>query len=82
MKKSVRTGEQIYKELKELYKDIKELGEATDMVGDEIGAGSVAHKHLSQLYDQRKKELNKLLVAEYVVTAEAPAPAFGPGEGF
>jgi uncharacterized coiled-coil DUF342 family protein len=79
MKKSVKTGQQIYKEMKELYNDIRELGEASDMVADEIGKGSTAHKHLTQLYDLKKKEINKLEVAEYVVTAEAPSSPFGEG---
>jgi hypothetical protein len=85
MKQSVKTGSQIYMEMKTLYKDIEELAEACDVIADEVGVGSVAHKHLRQLYDEKKKEIAVLEKNEYTAIARPlapPPPLFGLGEEF
>jgi hypothetical protein len=72
MKQSQKTGAQIYKEIADLKQEIKELDEAIKMVGNEIGAGSTAFKHLKDLFTTKRHEVSILEQARYTVPAEAP----------
>lgn len=57
MKESVLTGKYIYDNLKKLYAELNELGEACDVVSDEVGQQSTAYKILNENYNAKKSEI-------------------------
>jgi hypothetical protein len=59
MKQSILTGKFIYERLNKLYTELKQIGEACDMVSDDIGQGSVAYKILNDSYNGKKIEITK-----------------------
>ena len=65
MKVSEFTGRYLFDKLKKLEDELKELGQACDIVSDEIGQQSAAYRILNAQYSQKKNELNKALTTTY-----------------
>lgn len=68
MRQSKVTGMFIWEELNRKKGDLKELSQAVDVVADEIGAGSIAHKLLKEQYLIKIKEVKDLENATYTGT--------------
>lgn len=59
MKLSVRTGESIYNEIKNLAEELQELERAAREVEEAIGRGTKPHTLLKDAAEEKRKELNK-----------------------
>ena len=59
------TGKFIFEIITKLQNELSELGEACDLVSDEIGQQSTAYKLLNTQYHQKQKELDKALNSQY-----------------
>ncbi|QIW88775.1 hypothetical protein P59_178 [Bacillus phage P59] len=75
MKQSEMTALQIFEEIEAMRKEVNELGEACDQVINEVGAGSVAYKHLNKVYGEKCEELKTL---EQVTYTRVAKPLGGP----
>lgn len=65
MKQSLKTGKEIYLELKNLYNELEEVGKAVDMVEEEVGGGSLPHKILKDKYNEKNREISLLERVKY-----------------
>jgi hypothetical protein len=66
MKQSVLTGKFIYENLRNLYVELNELGEACDIVSDDLGQSSTAYKILSETYNVKKSEIKKFEELDFI----------------
>lgn len=67
MKQSIMTGKQIYDELKKIRKDLDELGQACDLISDDLGQQHVAYVLLNKQYVEKERELRMAEAVRYVV---------------
>ncbi|AYP68407.1 hypothetical protein HWB91_gp37 [Bacillus phage vB_BboS-125] len=58
MKQSVRSGENIYNEIKRLEGELEELNQAAYEVEEAVGRGTKPHTLLKDAAEEKRKELN------------------------
>lgn len=76
MKESKLTGRIIYDGIRKLEVEVEELAKACDQISDDLGQDTLAYKLLDKAYNEKKTELNKVLVQQYSVTIMNPFSTF------
>lgn len=67
MKQSKLTGKYIYDQLRKLYTELEEIGEACDMVSDDMGQQSAAYRILNESYKKKAQEIDALENQMYTI---------------
>jgi hypothetical protein len=76
MKQTEMTALQIFTEIEAMRKDVDELEQACDQVANDVGAGSVAYKHLKKVYEMKCEDLQKLEQATFTRVAKPLGGSF------
>ena len=69
----MKTGIEIYKELKELKEELRQVNKAVVAVRSAVGMGSNPDKHLGELADSIHRKLDELENEVYMVPTPATA---------
>jgi hypothetical protein len=59
------TGRFIYENILKIVKELDELGEACDVVSNELGQQSLAYDLLNKQYNTKRQELDNALNVQY-----------------
>lgn len=65
MKETVKTGEEIFEEIRKAVEERNEIGEAMDKLTDQLGYENTASKILEKFFKEADQKVNKLLGQTY-----------------